>query len=179
MSDDPRKVFVEVVARLGREQQIHLDERHRHFWVTNLVILTISGMLVVIAVFNVYYIKVLYQDLNGIVFNMDSMHDNLRHVKGNMLDITERVSDFDHHMAYMDEITGNTASMSESLPRIGGAMSLMAGQVSGINNEMSVLRGGMSNIDLRLAHMIGSVASMRENVRQIAKPMGMMNPFMP
>ncbi|MCB1857454.1 MAG: translation initiation factor 2 [Gammaproteobacteria bacterium] len=179
MADDPRRVLVEAVARLGRETQIHLDERHRHFWVTNLVILSISVMLVIIAVFNVYYIRVLYQDLNGIVFNMDSMHENLRHVKGSMLDITQRIESFDQHVGYMGKITENTASMSGALPRIGGAMRSMNGQVAGIKNEMAVLRGGMLNIDQRVLHMTGSVASMRENVRQIAKPMGMMNPFMP
>lgn len=44
---------------------------------------------------------------------------------------------------------------------------------------MGVLRGAMTNIDQRVNHMIGSVASMRENVHQISRPMGVMNPFMP
>lgn len=179
MAEDPRRVVVAVIARLGRETQLHLDERHRHFWITNLVIITISLLLVIIAVFNVYYIRVLYQDLNGIVFNMDSMHDNLRNVKGSMHDITARVESFELHMRQMDQITGHTASMAVSLPRIGSAMNQMSAQVSAINNEMGVMRGGMLNIDQRTAHMVGSVAGMRENVHQISRPMGIMNPFMP
>lgn len=179
MAEDVRRMVVGVVGRLGRETQLHLDERYRHFWITNLLIVIISILLVVVAIFNVYYIRVLYQDLNGIVFNMDSMHDHLRVVKGNMDEITERVESFDRHMGHMDQINQHTASMSKSLPRIATAMTEMSGEVHAIRNEMGVLRGAMTNIDQRVNHMIGSVASMRENVHQISRPMGVMNPFMP
>jgi methyl-accepting chemotaxis protein len=179
MADDVRRMVVEAVGRLGRETQLHLDERYRHFWITNLLIIIISIFLVVVAIFNVYYIRVLYQDLNGIVFNMDSMHTHLRVVKGSMDEITDLVESFDQHMTHMDQINLHTASMSTSLPRIATAMNQMSGEVHGIRNEMGVMQGAMVNIDQRLVHMIGSVATMRENVRQIAKPMGVMNPFMP
>jgi len=179
MAEDTRRLVVEAVGRLGRETQLHLDERYRHFWITNLLIIIISAFLVVVAIFNVYYIRVLYQDLNGIVFNMDSMHDHLRVVKGSMDEITTRVESFDKHMTNMDQINQHTASMSTSLPRIATAMNEMSGEVHAIRNEMAVMQGAMTNIDQRVGHMVGSVASMRENVRQIARPMGAMNPFMP
>ena len=179
MADDARKIVVEVVGRLGRETQFHLDERHRHFWITNLLIVAISILLIIVAVFNVYYIRVLYQDLNGIVFNMDSMHDHLKTVKGSMDEITGRVGVFERHMSNMDNIHEHTASMSHSMPRIATAMNQMSGQVHNIRNEMSVLRGAMGNIDQRTAHMTGSVGVMRENVRQLARPMGAMNSFLP
>ena len=179
MAEDTRRMVIQAVGRIGRETQLHLDERHRHFWITNLLIIVISILLIVVAIFNVYYIRVLYQDLNGIVFNMDSMHGHLRTVKGSMEEITVNVESFDQHMAHMDQINLHTESMSNSLPRIATAMHQMSGEVHTIRNEMGVLRGAMTNIDQRTAHMIGSVASMRENVRQIARPMGTMNPFMP
>ena len=69
MDVDPRKPIVQVMARLGRETQLHLDERHRHFKVTDKVIMIISLLLVLLAFVNVYYVTVLYQDLNGIVGN--------------------------------------------------------------------------------------------------------------
>jgi len=67
MTEDPRRAVIEVIARLGRETQLHIDERYRHFRITDSVILIISLLLVILAVFNVYYVRVLYQDLNGIV----------------------------------------------------------------------------------------------------------------
>ncbi|MCB1758848.1 MAG: translation initiation factor 2 [Gammaproteobacteria bacterium] len=179
MADDARRIVVEVVGRLGRETQIHLDERHRHFWITNLLIVGISVLLIVVAVFNVYYIRVLYQDLNGIVLNMDSMHDHLKYVERSMSTITDRVAAFDSHMGHMDQIHGHTGSMSHSLPRIASAMNQISGEVQVIRNEMSVLRGAVANIDQRTVQMTGSVGVMRENVRQIARPMGAMNSFMP
>ena len=179
MAEDVRRMVVEAVGRIGRETQLHLDERHRHFWITNLLIISISMLLVVVAIFNVYYIRVLYQDLSGIVFNMDSMHHHLRVVKGSMDEITGKVESFDRHMSHMDQINLHTASMSKSLPRIATAMNEMSGEVHAIRGEMAVMQGAMTNIDQRVGHMIGSVASIRENVRQIARPMGAMNPFMP
>lgn len=179
MAEDVRRMVIGVVGRLGRETQFHLDERYRHFWITNLLIVIISVLLVVVAIFNVYYIRVLYQDLNGIVFNMDSMHQHLRVVKGSMDDITTKVESFDQHMANMDKINQHTASMSVSLPRIATAMHQMSGEVHGIRNEMAVIQGAMTNIDQRVGHMIGSVASIRDNVRQISRPMGAMNQFLP
>lgn len=179
MPEDARRMVVEAVGRIGRETQLHLDERHRHFWVTNLLIVVISILLVVVAIFNVYYIRVLYQDLSGIVFNMDSMHQHLRVVKGSMDEITTKVESFDHHMLNMDQINQHTASMSQSLPRIATAMHEMSGEVHSIRNEMAVMQGAMTNIDQRVNHMIGSVAGMGDNVRQIARPMGAMNPFFP
>ena len=48
-----------------------------------------------------------------------------------------------------------------------------------ISGDMGILSGGMTNIEQRFGHMTGSVAVMRENVRQISGPMGFMNPMMP
>ena len=58
-------------------------------------------------------------------------------------------------------------------------MSEMTGYVGTVEQEMGLLSQGMFNIDTRMTHMIGGVTIMRENMRQISKPMGMMNPFMP
>lgn len=53
MREDPRRAVVQVIARLGRETQLHLDERYRHFRITDGVLLFTSVLLVILAVFNV------------------------------------------------------------------------------------------------------------------------------
>ncbi|MCW8920620.1 MAG: translation initiation factor 2 [Sedimenticola sp.] len=179
MADDPRRVLIETVARIGRETQLHLDERARHFWITNLVIIIISLLLVILAVFNVYYVRVLYKDLDGIVQNMDSMHRNLSEVTGNMSTIAEHVQSIDNSIQYMDNISIHTAEMSQSLPRIGNAMSDMAVNVDVINQDMGLMTFSLFNIEQRTGHMTGNVSLIRQNVRQIARPMGMMNSFFP
>jgi hypothetical protein len=58
-------------------------------------------------------------------------------------------------------------------------MGEIAGNMGAIRQDMDLLGQAMGNIDPRLQQMIGGVAVMRENVRQIAVPMGKMNPFLP
>lgn len=177
--EDPKRIVVEVVGRLGRETQIHLDERHHHFRITNLVIIAMSVVLMVLAVFNIYYIHILYQDLSGIVNSMDSMHTNLKDVRGNMVNISGKMNSISRNITHMDQINTHTASLTKTLPRISGTMHQMTGEMNTINSEMSQLGIGMINIDQRFGQMTGGVAVMRENVRQISRPMGSMNPAMP
>jgi len=179
MAEDPRRVLVEVVGRLGRETQLHLDERHRHFWVTNVVTLVIALLLLILAAFNVYYVKVLYEDLNGIVFNMDSMHTNLRRITGDMTGIAGHVQVIDRHMEHMESINHHTTGIAGHMPGISDAMSGMATHVDNIDLDMTRLKSSMSNIQQRAGNMTGNISLMRENLRQIARPMGAMNPFMP
>lgn len=179
MAADPKKLFVEVVGRLGRETQLHLDERHHHFRITDMVLMGVSALLIVLAAFNVYYIYVLYQDLNGIVNNMDSMHNNLKEVNYNMAVITGKVGDIDEHLAHMDRINVQTESLAKSMPRISGAMSELNTEVGTIQSDVTLMNGAMTNISTRMGEMTGGVSVMRENVRQISRPMGFMNPMMP
>ncbi len=179
MAEDPRRVMIEVFARLGRETQIHLDERHRHFRITDAVIITFSALLTVLAMFNVYYVHILYQDMSGIVNSMDSMHHHLQDVKKNMISISGSVDSFEQHMQHMDNISGHMASLAETMPIVQGNMVDISGAVRLIDADMGVLGGGMTNIEQRFGHMTGSVAIIRENVRQISGPMGVMNPMLP
>ena len=179
MAEDPRRVMIEVFARLGRETQIHLDERHRHFRITDAVIITFSALLTVIAIFNVYYVHILYQDLSGIVTNMDSMHNNLQDVRSDMVSIAGSVDSFEQHMQNMDSISTHMASLAKTMPVVQGNMDDISGAVRLIDADMGVLGGGMTNIEQRFGHMTGSVAIIRENVRQISGPMGFMNPVLP
>jgi len=178
MTEDPRRAIVDVIARLGRETQYHLDERYRHFRITDGVILLTSLLLVILAVFNVYYIRVLYQDLNGIVSNMESMHEHLIEVDADMELITGHMTAFDAHMAHMEPINRRMGAITNTLPKIRGDMHSIAGEMSTIEESMGQVARGMGVIDQRVHLMNGGVATMRQNVRQIARPMGAMMPFM-
>ena len=125
MGVDPRKPIIQVMARLGRETQLHLDERHRHFKITDKVIMVISLLLVLLAFVNVYYVTVLYQDLNGIVNNMDSMYRNLSRVDRDMDVIAQRVQRFDKHIQRMTPITAHMAAITEVMPGLSRNMQVM------------------------------------------------------
>jgi methyl-accepting chemotaxis protein len=179
MTEDPRRAVVEVIARLGRETQLHLDERYRHFRITDGVILLTSLLLVILAIFNVYYVRVLYKDLDTTVSNMESMHSHLIQVTADMGLITKHMASFDEHMAHMEPINGNMASLTKTLPQMRADMRVIANEMTTIEQSMGVVGQGMGIIDQRVHLMNGGVAVMRENVRQISRPMGGMLPFMP
>lgn len=179
MADDPRRGIVEVMARLGQATQYHIDERYRHFQITDLVIYVTSALLVILAVFNIYYIRTLYNDLTGIVGNMDSMHERLKVTEQDMQAIAGQMATIDQKMQYMDPIHGHMVSLAKTMPHIRVDMHDIAADVGTIEREMGVLGQGMMVIDGRTREMLVPVSTMRENVRQFGGPMGAMNPFMP
>ncbi len=174
MTEDSRRVWIRVIGRLGRETQLHLDERHRHFRVTDAIIIVVSLIIAIIAIFNVYYIYVLSQGFNGIVDNMDSMHEHLIVVNNDMISITDKMEIFTGHMEHMDNIELNMGSLTDSMGSVTGSMHNITGSIGLMEQEMALMSAGMSNIDYRAGSMAGSVSVMRENTRQMARPMKMM-----
>lgn len=179
MNEDPRRAIVQVIARLGRETQLHLDERYRHFRITDGVILVISLLLMILAIFNVYYVRILAQDLNGIVANMDSMYGHLVRVDDDMNIITEQVAAFDEHMGHMEPIHANMLNLSETMPGIRANMDGISKDMYGIEQSMGLIGEATGIIDQRVYLMTGAVSSMRHNVRQFALPVGGMSSFFP
>lgn len=174
MQSDSKRVWIQVIARLGRETQFHLDERYRHFKITDGIIVVVSIFLAVLAIFNVYYVWVLSQNLNGIVSNMDSMHQNMQVIKEDMINITDRVSSFDRDMQHMDKITQNMGALSISMTSVSASMGGISGSMQTIDQDMHLLSRGMSNIDGRFVTMTNNVSVMRHNTRKIAEPMRLM-----
>jgi hypothetical protein len=179
MAEDPKRLLVEMVGRLGRETQMHLDERQHHFRINKLIVVIISVMMMIIAMFNIYYVRILWKDLNGIVDNMDSMHTNMQIVSGKMQHMTNNVKSFEYYMRYMDEINEHTATMAAVLPKLSSNMHDMTEDIVTMEADMRPMAQGMISIDHRFGQMTLGVATMRHHVKQISRPMGAMNPFMP
>ena len=176
---DPRRPIVEVMARLGRETQLHLDERERHFKITDGVTIGISVVLIILAIFNVYYVRVLYTDLDRIVGNMELMLDNLTEVDQDMAVVAERVDAFDRHIGHMTSISAHVASVTGQLPPMDQEMGAMAANMRLIEQDMVNLSHAVHSITPSMKQMTNNMAVMRHNVQQIARPMGSMNPMMP
>ncbi|MEJ2309215.1 MAG: translation initiation factor 2 [Gammaproteobacteria bacterium] len=174
MQSDSKRVWIQVIARLGRETQFHLDERYRHFKITDGVIVVVSLFMLVLAIFNVYYVWVLAQNLNGIVDNMDSMHRHMEIIKEDMITITDKVESFDASMQHMDRIAGNMGSLTTSMTSVSAAMSSIRDSMGVIDEDMKLMSSGMTNIDNRFMSMTRNVSIMRENTRKIARPMKLM-----
>ncbi len=179
MREDPRRAVIEVIQRLGRETQFHIDERYRHFQITDVIIIATSVLLVVGAVFNVYHARLLYQDFNGMVANMYSMHDHLVTVDGDMATITANMNAFESHMSHMDSINARMASMASTMPQIRANTNAISSEMNSIEQSMEMVGRGMGVIDTRVHAMTGGVASMREGMGQFSRPVSGFLPFMP
>ncbi len=171
MHEDQRRAVIQVMSRISRDTQIALDQRYRHFRITDAIILITSLLLVVLAVFNVYYVRVLYEDLNGIVANMDSMYNHLRGIDEDMVAITKRMDAFDRHIEHMDPIRSNMVELAETMPSVRSNMDMITRHMTGIEQSMDLVGNGMGMIDDRVGLMTEGVRVMRENVRQIARPL--------
>ena len=179
MSDDPRKAIVEVMARLGRETQLHVDERHKHFKITDKVIRYISILLLIVAVFNVSLVWLLSTNLDTIVDNMDSMRSRLIIIDEDMQYISTTVSKFDEHTAYMHTIANNIGSITTNLPLIRLNTDSFTLSMQSIDKEMEQMKKSIGEIDGNMRGITNSVTGLEYNVRQFSKPMGSMNPIFP
>lgn len=177
--EDPRRALIEVIQRLGRATQLHLDERHRHFRITDIVIITTSLLLLLGAAIDVYHARLLYQDFNDIISDMYTMQDHLVGVDTDMGDITKNMKSFDDHMNHMDSIAARMDSMSRIMPQIRANTLAMAGEMGSVEANMELVRNAMAILDSRIHAMTGGVGLMRDQMGQFARPMSGMAPFMP
>jgi hypothetical protein len=179
MAEDPRRGIVEVMARLGRATQFHIDERYRHFQITDAVTVVISVVLVILAAWNVYHVRTLYKSLDGIVRSMESMYGHLRDVDGDMSKVARQMQAFDRHTSHMEAINGHMRSMAATLPEMRSDITAITADTGAIERNMSLMSQSMVVIDQRVHLMLGSMSGMRDNVRQMSRPMGGMMPFVP
>lgn len=178
-SVDPRRPIVEVMARLGRETQLHVDERELHFTITQKIVVMVSVLLLLLSAVNVYYVTVLYRDLNGIVDNMDSMYRNLARVERDMDTIARRFGHFDRDIQLMTPITADMAAITQVMPDLRDDMIEIRNEMLSIDNDMHQMTNAMGGIAVQMTQMTNGVSIMRQNVRSIAGPMGAMNPIIP
>jgi uncharacterized protein YoxC len=179
MQDDPRRAIVEVMARLGRETQLHVDERHKHFKITDKVIRYISILLLIVAVVNVSLVWLLSTSLDTIVNNMDSMRSRLVVIDDDMQYISTTVGKFDEHTAYMHTIANNIGSITTNLPLIRLNTDSFTISMQSIDKDMESMKKSIGDIGGNMRGITNTMVGLEYNVRQFSKPMGSMNSILP
>lgn len=177
--DDPRKAIVEVMARLGRETQLHVDERHRHFKMTDRVISYISILLLVVAMINVSLVWLLSTNMDAIVGNMESMRAKLMIIDNDMNYISTTVSQFDEHTAYMHTITSNIGEITTHLPQIRLHTDELTLNMQSIHGDVNAMTGSIGSINGNMRVISNTLVGMEQNVREFSRPMGVLNPVFP
>jgi hypothetical protein len=176
---DPRRPIIEVMARIGRETQITLDEREKHFKITDTVIVVVSLLLIILAVVNVYFVRVLYQDMGNIVGSMESMMQRIDQVDADMVVVADHVDSFSKHMRHMSAITRHVTAVTQRLPEMRKDMVSMALSMDLIHADMSLLRLAVGSITPSMVQMTQNISIMRHDVHDVAGPMGTLNPVLP
>ena len=177
--EDPRRALIEVIQRLGRATQLHLHERHRHFRITDIVIITASILILGGAAFDIYHARLLYQDFNEIITDMYAIHDHLVGVDADMANITTNMKNFETHMVHMESIDERMKSMASTIPQIREQTHIIAGDMSSVQEHMGVVSQSMGILDSRVHAMTGGVSIMRNHMSQFARPASGIAPFMP
>jgi len=177
--EDPRKAIVEVMARLSRETQLHMDERRKYIKKTDKVTVRISILIIILAVFNVYFVLILSNNMEGIVDNMDSMQHNLIKVDNDMSQIADTVEAYDNHLDYLHVISNNIGLFANNMPLVRRNMDSMTYSMQAIDSDMDGMKRAINNIGYNMHEITGNVSGMEYNIRQFSRPMGIMNPVFP
>ncbi len=134
MAEDSRRAWVEVIARLGRETQFHIDERYRHFRITDAVTIVISVLLAVSQQMDSMDWRIGYME--PITAHMTSIGTNMPRVAAGMDTITVNVGGIDrdmaplgHGMLVIDQrvhsMLGAVAAIRNSVHQFAGPMGAM------------------------------------------------------
>lgn len=167
------------LSKLESTTYRHRSEREYHMRRTNIMVVITTFILFLIGSFNIYYIYHFYHDSLKIVENMGRINDTVVQVTLNMDQMTATMETFWENITLMEDIDSSTATIAATMPSVRNNMNGMLQNMSIINQDMGQMSNDMAVIDNRFSHVNSGVHYMKGNVRQISKPMGLMNPFMP
>lgn len=157
----------------------HVQERRRNFRVTNLIVGVISAFILIIAVFNLYYIYDFYMETMKIVNNIHDLDDTVKIISSDMQVITQSMTEFNKHMSSMQGITQDVQAMSGQLPLMQQSLGGIYGDMSALNRSMGQINQSMLSIDNDLKHMSGNVGQMGRSIYEMSVPMSKFNSVLP
>ncbi|MCU7837261.1 MAG: hypothetical protein KZQ83_18710 [gamma proteobacterium symbiont of Taylorina sp.] len=157
----------------------HVRERRRSFRITNIFVGVVSALIFLIAVVNLYNIYYFYDETMSIINTTHDLNNTVIDIAANMNQITGSMLNINHHMASMEGVYVDVASMSDIMPLIQNNIADVGQDVAYFNRNMSAISGNMNVIDHHLKSMSGNVMHIEHNIQQIAEPMGKFNSILP
>ena len=157
----------------------HVKERRHHFRITNIYVGIISALILIIAVFNLYYIYDFYKETMNIINTIHALDDTVKIISDDMVQVTSTMAKFKSHMGNMQGIYADVSSMSDVMPLMENNMSGVKTDMGHLNQNMQEISSDMSMIDFHLKNMSGNVTHMEKNIHDMARPMGKFNSILP
>ncbi|QEP42296.1 hypothetical protein D5085_03585 [Ectothiorhodospiraceae bacterium BW-2] len=174
-----REMLCRSLDRLDQLTEQNRFERHYHFRLTNTIVKISAALMLIVAVFNVLYAYDFYLRMLAIVDNISLLEQNTRSISRDMDIVVDTMSQLNSYMTGMEQINDSMILMSETMPQMNQRVGSVVNGMHQINTEMVQMSQNVQLINSSFNHIATGVLIMRGNVNQIAKPMGVMNPFMP
>jgi len=165
--------------RLEHISDHHVKERRRHFRITNIIVAIISAFILIIAVFNLYYIYDFYKETMNIVTTIHDLDDTVKVISLSMDQVTVSMGNMKNDMTYMQGVYVDVSAMSDTMPLMQDNMAILRVDMGAMNQSMQQISTDMYAIDYHLKSMSGNVTQMEHNIYDMARPMGKFNDILP
>ncbi len=186
------------MTRLNEEQQLRLNqqiaktlvrlehdaERHRgaHFYHvrrTDIYVKLVIALVVILGLFNIYYLSHSYDQMYNIVDDITDMNKKVIKVSTHMISLTDTMEKVNTHIDRMPLVSLSTKSISDRMPNINNSIHNMLLDMNSINHEMDKLTGSLDLLNANFNNITTGIDVMGGNVNQLSRPMGVLNNFLP
>ncbi len=173
------KIVAQTLHKLEYISDHHVKERRKNFRITNMIVLTISFLLVIIAMINVLYLYDFYDSTMRILDTTHHLDDTVVKISNSMVTITEAMMRYNQHMQSMQYIYQDMDSLAQTIPQMQSSLSAIRQQMSQTERLLLLVNRDIQLIDTDLHQMSYQVSLMGGNIHEMAKPMDKFNSFLP
>ncbi|MFK5893222.1 MAG: hypothetical protein QM504_08385 [Pseudomonadota bacterium] len=157
----------------------HVQERRKHFRVTNFFVFIVSALLMIIAIVNMFYLYGFYQNTLRIIKTTHALDNTVIDISKSMNKIKQSMGKFNTHMSSMEGVYSDVSSISSVMPDMQKSMSSFQSNMNKMNRVMEFVNRDIQLIDFHLKGMTNSVSNLGSDMYKIARPMGMFNGMLP
>jgi len=167
------------LTKLENEAERHRGARFYHMRRTNIWVRFVTIVTVILTLFNAYYISNLYDHFLSIVDNVSSLNHKVVNISSDMISLTETMEKFDSHLTVMPVIDDSVASMAQHTTDMSINVADMLHDLETMNQDMDLIYSAIHGVNNNFGNMVQGIHLMSGNVRQMSRPMGFMNKFLP
>ncbi|MDQ7075543.1 MAG: hypothetical protein Q9O24_10440 [Gammaproteobacteria bacterium] len=167
------------LTKLENEAERHRGARFYHMRRTNIWVRFVTIVTLVLTLFNVYYISNLYDHFLSIVDNVSSLNSKVVNISSDMISLTDTMQQFDNHLTVMPVIDDSVAAMAEYTVDMNASVADMLHDMETMNDDMDLIYTAIYGVNHNFGDMVQGIRLMSGNVRQMSRPMGFMNRFLP
>lgn len=161
----------------------HIDEHNqaglKRREITNILVRSITFLLMLLVIVNLYLLNDLDNSMRNIVLNMDHMSEHFASVSREMLTVTEQTARIGEHMGSLPSVQYSLAGINNDMSYMDHSVELIDLDLTTVNSYLGAIDGSMGELNNRLYQLNQNVHVIRYDMHSISKPARWMNWFMP